>query len=101
MSFTRASRFAAVLFLSSLWAAPSLVMAAETPTTRSYACPFNGFERTVTVTTSAAGCEAIYRKEGGVAQTVWRSEHRPDPCAGKAVAFVEHLKGLGISCTAR
>ncbi len=109
MSSARVSRLAAALFLSSLWLAPSPVMAAAAgagqaaapSATRSYACPINGFERSVTVTTSATGCDAIYRKEGGVAQTIWHSDHHPDICLGKAAAFVDRLKGLGISCTAR
>jgi hypothetical protein len=71
------------------------------PGTGAYVCPFNGFNRTVTVRKSGTSCEALYHKEGGVSETIWHSAHSPEICADKGSAFVKHLGDLGIMCKAR
>jgi hypothetical protein len=77
---------------------PRAANAATPPGTHTYACPFNGFNRTVTVTKQATSCEAIYHKEGDISQTVWASDHFPEICTSKAAEFVRYLGGLGIPC---
>ena len=64
----------------------------------SYSCPFNGFNRTVKASENGNGCNAIYRKEDGVAQVIWRSDSQQEICAAKAATFVARLERLGIRC---
>ena len=73
----------------------------DTIRTSSYVCPFNGFNRTVTVRTRLTKCEAIYRKEGGISRRVWQSDQQPESCARKAAEFIKYLGGLGISCNSQ
>lgn len=77
------------------------VAVAATPGSGTYVCPFNGFNRTVTITKHGTSCEAVYHKDGGGSETIWSSGHSAEICASKASAFVKHLGGLGIVCNAR
>ena len=66
-----------------------------------YVCPFDGYTRTVTTTRRGSSCEAVYRKSPTVSQILWHSDHDPDICAGKAIAFSRSLSGMGVPCTSR
>ena len=66
----------------------------------SYVCSVNGSKRTVTLTFSSPdSCEAVYKKENA-SQIIWKSEHDPNSCAPHVDAFVRHLRGLKIDCSA-
>jgi len=75
--------------------------ASAAPPTRTYVCPFNGFNRTVTVKTYSTRCEAIYSKEAGVSETIWHSDQQRLICAVKAAEFVQRLRHLDIQCSSR
>ena len=64
-----------------------------------YACSLAGIGRTVSLAKKGGGCESLYRREDGKQETIWRSDHFPDICAGKAAAFVTKLRSMG--CTSR
>lgn len=66
-----------------------------------YTCTLANLKRTVKVTQKANGCEAIYRRDDGLQQLVWHSDHFPDICIGKASEFVEDLRSQGIACQAQ
>lgn len=67
----------------------------------SYSCPVPaiGFVRTLTTTKTEEGCDSIYRREGGISQVIWHSEHHPDSCDPKAQEHVAKLSGFGIECS--
>lgn len=63
-------------------------------------CSLAGINRTVRVTRSGSGCEAIYRRDDGIQDVLWRSDHHPEICAGKATDFVTRMRAKGMKCTA-
>lgn len=65
-----------------------------------YDCTLAGIDRTIRVTSKGGGCEAIYRREDGIQDVVWHSDHHPEICAGKAVEFVTLMRAKGMQCTA-
>lgn len=62
-------------------------------------CTQNNSERTIELTTGAAGCEVHYKK-GGETKTLWSSP-RTEYCAPHAAEFIEKQKGWGYECTAK
>lgn len=65
-----------------------------------YKCTLAGIDRTIRVTGTGGGCEAIYRRADGEQDVVWHSDHYPDICVWKAAEFVTKLHSRGIKCTA-
>lgn len=67
----------------------------------SYNCTLAGIGRTVRVTQKGDGCDAIYRRDDGGQDVIWHSDHRPEICAQKAVAFVTSMRAKGMQCSAK
>ena len=63
-----------------------------------YTCSLAGINRTVKVRTKGNGCEAIYRREDGIQDVVWHSDHFPKICTSKAAEFIKNLRSKGIIC---
>lgn len=66
-----------------------------------YACALAGIGRTVSITQRGGGCEALYRRDDGEQDIVWRSDHFPEICVGKAAEFVTRMRAKGMQCEAR
>ncbi|WP_346825025.1 hypothetical protein ACEN2Y_00505 (plasmid) [Ralstonia solanacearum] len=65
-----------------------------------YDCTLAGINRTVRVTSKGGGCEAIYRRNDGIQDVLWHSDHYPDICVRKAAEFVTRMRANGMQCTA-
>jgi hypothetical protein len=77
------------------------VDAAAKPGSQAYACAVDGTNQKVTITKHGSSCEAVYHKEGGRNETIWRSGYSPESCADKAREFFKRLGGKGLVCNGR
>lgn len=77
------------------------VDAAARPGSDTYGCTVDGTNQKVTITKRGSSCEAVYHKEGGRNETIWRSAYSPESCADKAREFFNRLGGRGLVCNAR
>lgn len=66
---------------------------------KTFICPSNGYKRTVNVSMRPNSCDSVYRKEGGVSQRIWHSDHQSEICAIKTLEFIRQLRSLGIVCS--
>lgn len=64
-------------------------------TSVSYVCPVNQFNRIVSAAPYGHGCKAVYQKEQGVEQIIFRTDRSRGECVKRAARFVEtNLKPL-------
>jgi hypothetical protein len=77
------------------------VDAAAKPGSQAYACAVDGTNQKVTITKHGSSCEAVYHKDGGRNETIWRSGYSPESCAEKAGEFFKRLGARGLVCNAR
>ena len=66
-----------------------------------YNCRIGENKRTITTTRRGTSCVALYKREDGSVQTIWRTPSKPEACVGKAIDFVKHLASIGVACRAK
>ena len=74
------------------------------PTTHAtFVCSALGYNRTIVVTDTAPGCKSIYRKEGGVAQTLWNTSlpGKIPVCMAESEKVLVKLRQASFKCSSR